>query len=43
VGRRLIAALSVAAALVVAAGTAACGDDEPAIEAPATTAGTIPY
>ena len=40
-GRRLIAALAVVAALVGA--TAACGDDEPAIEAPATTAGTVPY
>jgi len=41
VGRRLIAALALVATL--AAGATACGDDEPALEAPATTAATIPY
>ena len=36
-----MAALALAAVLV--SGSAACGDDEPALEAPPTTAGTIPY
>lgn len=40
-GRRLIAGLAVVVALLL--GGAACGDDEPALEAPPTTAGTIPY
>lgn len=36
-----MAALALAG--VLAWGSAACGDDEPVLEAPPTTAGTIPY